>query len=56
MGSNKKPRNKGVKMPLYLYACDKCNHEYQEGRLESEPQWFTKCPVAGCNGDLIEKE
>lgn len=41
-------------MAIFNYKCDVCGHDYQEGRAEGEPQWFTECPVNGCNGNLVE--
>ena len=39
-------------MPKYDYACPVCGHLYSEGRQTTDPQWVTKCPVAGCSGTL----
>ena len=41
-------------MPKYNYACNKCGHDYSETRAEDHPQWYTNCPVANCEGSLVE--
>ena len=41
-------------MPSYDYKCDACGHAYNEVRDVTHPQWFTKCPVNGCDGNLVE--
>jgi len=41
-------------MPNYDYKCDVCGHKYNEVRDIDHPQWYTKCPVANCEGSLEE--
>jgi putative FmdB family regulatory protein len=41
-------------MPNYDYSCDVCGHKYNEVRETTDPQWYTECPVDGCDGELKE--
>ena len=41
-------------MPSYDYKCDVCKHAYNEVRDVKDPQWVTKCPINGCDGNLVE--
>jgi ribosomal protein L37AE/L43A len=35
----------------YDYKCEVCFHEYVEQRGIGEDAYFTKCNIAGCNGN-----